>query len=237
MQIKNMKECRENKKQVLVVIPAFNEEKSIGSLLTRLSQLGFTEIVVVDDASTDTTAQCALESGVTVLPLRERLGAWGAAQTGIRYGCRKGYRLIVTIDADGQHSPQSIHSLIEALQTNNSDVLIGACPERGSVARHIAWWLFRTLSGTSLQDITSGLRVYNKRAARLVAEADVTLFDYQDLGVLLYLLRSGMIIDEIEVPMEKRLDGKSRIFSSWGLVVRYMAMTLVICLSHRKKDM
>ncbi|PID33616.1 MAG: glycosyl transferase [Thiotrichales bacterium] len=226
----------ENIGQVLVVIPAFNEEKSIGNLLTRLFQSGFTEIVVVDDASTDNTLKCALESGVTVLPLRERLGAWGAAQTGIRYGCQKDYQFIITVDADGQHPPESIEYLVKALQTKDCDVLIGSCPERGSVARHIAWWLFRKLSGASLKDITSGLRVYNKRAAKLVAEADVTLFDYQDIGVLLYLLRNGMKIDEIEVIMEKRLDGKSRIFNSWGLVVRYMLMTLVICVSLRKKD-
>ncbi len=231
-----MEDNAENMGQVLVVIPAFNEEKSIGNLLNRLSCSGFTEIVVVDDASTDNTRQDALASGVTVLPLRERLGAWGAAQTGIRYGCQKNYQFIVTIDADGQHQPESIQHLVKALQTNNDDVVVGACPERGSVARHIAWWLFRKLSGTSLQDITSGLRVYNKRAAKLVAEADVTLFDYQDLGVLLHLLRNGMKIHEHEVIMEKRRDGKSRIFNSWGLVARYMVMTLVICLSHRKKD-
>ncbi len=219
--------------RVLVVIPAYNEEKSIGGLLGRLRAAGFSEVVVVDDTSTDATSDIALACGVDVLPLRLQLGAWGAAQTGIRYGCLQGYDYIVTVDADGQHPPESIAALLHKARSGAADVVVGAYPERGSAARHTAWWIFRKLSGVVLHDLTSGLRVYNSRAAELVAGANVTLFDYQDLGVLMYLLRRGMCIEEVPVIMEHRLDGKSRIFDSWGLVAKYVLNTIVLCLSLR----
>ncbi len=223
----------ENTDSVLVVIPAYNEEKSIGGLLRRLYIAGFTNIIVVDDTSSDGTSAIALEYGATVLPLQVQLGAWGAAQTGIRYGYLNGYSYIITVDADGQHLPESIAGLLHTINDGKYDVVVGAYPERGSTARHIAWWTFRKLSGIALHDLTSGLRVYNNKSAQLVADANVTLFDYQDLGVLLYLRHRGMSIKEVPVVMDKRLDGKSRIFDSWGLVAKYMLNTIVLCISLR----
>ena len=184
-----MGDITDNNDSVLIVIPAYNEEKSISKLILGILQAGYKNIVVVDDASTDRTASFAISHGAIILPLRVKLGAWGAAQTGIRYGCLENYKYIVTLDADGQHPPSAISTLIEIIKKEKYDVLVGSCPERGSVARHIAWWIFRRLSGASLRDLTSGMRVYGRKAAKLVAGANVTLFDYQDLGVLLYLLR------------------------------------------------
>ena len=219
--------------RTLVVIPACNEAENIGGVLQAVNSMGLYDVLVVDDNSLDTTAAVALEHGAVVLPLLIRLGAWGAAQTGIRYGILHGYETIVTMDADGQHHPADIPLLVKTLKDKQVDVAIGSCTVRGSRARHLAWWFFRRLSGLKLEDLTSGLKVFGGTAARHLVKADATIFDYQDLGVMLYLLQNKMRIVECEVSMSPRNDGKSRIFCSWLMVIKYMMQTLLLCISMR----
>lgn len=213
----------------LVVIPARNEARSVGMVVARLRSLGYGDVLVVDDGSTDDTALIARRSGARVLcpPLPQ--GAWGAMQTGIRYAVRHGYPGVVTIDADGQHDPDDLPQLIQAGAV--ADVVVGAYPARGSRLRRLAWAWFRRLSGFSLEDLTSGLRYYNQRACRQLAGEEATLLDYQDIGVLLLLHRGGCRIREVPVVMKPRQDGASRIFSSWWTVARYMAETTLLCLA------
>lgn len=219
--------------RVLVVVPAYNEASNLAMVLDGIQQHGSFDVVVVDDNSLDETRAIALEHGAVVLPLFIRLGAWGAIQTGIRYGMLSGYEVIVTIDADGQHDPGDIPKLLNEMKHGEADVVIGSCPDRGSPARHAAWKMFRGLSGLRFEDVTSGLKVYGKQASLMLADADATIFDYQDLGVLLYLMQENMVIKERKVVMFHRGDGKSRIFNSWFLVVKYMIQTIILCCSMR----
>ena len=218
----------------LIVIPAYNEAHNLGMVLDGVCRIGRYDVVVVDDNSSDHTRNIAFEHGVVVLPLRIQLGAWGATQTGLRYGVVNGYEVIVTMDADGQHNPADISRLLRFFQEKNADVVVGSYPDRGSRARHVAWWCFRRLSGVKLEDLTSGLKVYSRQAAIHLVDADATIFDYQDLGVILYLLGKQMRVIESEVVMNKRVDGKSKIFNSWFLVMKYMMQTILLCLSMRR---
>ena len=219
--------------RTLVVIPAYNEAQNIGKVLEQLDAIASFDVVVVDDNSSDETGLIAITHGVVVLPLLVRLGAWGAAQTGIRYALQHGYDRVVTMDADGQHHPVDIPNLISILDKENADVVIGSCPIRGSKARHAAWWFFRILSGVKLEDLTSGLKAFGREAMTHPVKADATIFDYQDLGVILYLLQFKMRVVECDVGMSRRGDGKSRIFHSWLTVFKYMLQTMVLCLSMR----
>jgi len=219
--------------RILLVIPAYNEEVNIGMVLESIEHDEDLDVIVVDDNSMDNTVKVALQHGAGVLPLSIRLGAWGATQTGIRYGLLNGYDIFVTMDADGQHHPGDLPLLIQELVEEEVDVIIGSCPGRGSFARKTAWWIFRKLSGVKLEDLTSGLKAYNKQAACHLVKADATIFDYQDLGVILYLLKNKMKIREKDVAMCPRRDGKSRVFNSWLLVVKYMIQTIILCLSMR----
>ncbi|MEO7742778.1 MAG: hypothetical protein ABIR98_07575, partial [Usitatibacter sp.] len=130
---------------------------------------------------------------------------------------------------DGQHEPGYMPQLLEA--SLNADVVIAACPSRGSRMRHIAWKYFRFLTGFELDDLTSGFRYYNARACRLLATEEATLLDYQDVGVLLLLHHAHFRIAEIPVAMNPRQHGASRVFSSWWTVVVYMAETSLLCLA------
>lgn len=218
---------------MIVIIPAKNESKSVVQVIQDIQRYFDGTILVIDDASTDNTAQLAMEAGATVLPLAFSLGAWGATQTGLRYAVKHGYNTAITMDADGQHEAESIPKLLYELG-NHCDVVIGAYPERGSPLRQFAWAFFRKISSVHLEDLTSGLRVYSRPAITLLASRAATLLEYQDMGVLMLLNQAGLQIKEVSINMRPRTDGHSRIFSSWWAVSRYMMQTVVLCVGRRK---
>jgi glycosyltransferase involved in cell wall biosynthesis len=213
----------------LVVIPAKDEAATIAEVVRAVLNQGYADVLVVDDASTDDTRRVAARAGAKVLSAPLPQGAWGAMQTGIRYAVRHSFTSVITLDADGQHRPEEIDRLLQAARF--ADVVIGACPSRGSPARKFAWAFFRRLTGFSLEDLTSGFRLYNARACALLAGEAATLIDYQDMGVLLLLRSKGTTFAEVEVRMNSRVDGISRIFYSWWAVLRYMVETTVLCVA------
>ena len=215
----------------LIVIPAFNEETSIGAVIEQLKQDGFKDILVVNDCSTDTTAQIVNRLGAGLITLPIQLGAWGATQTGIKYALRNGYDSVITMDADGQHMSEGINRLIDTLRSDQSNVVIGTYTKRLSKAKRIAWRFFKLLTNLKIEDLTSGYRIYDRKAMKVLSSSAATILDYQDVGVLLLLHKSGMVITEVEVPMTERKNGKSKIFYSWWMVFRYMIQTTMLCIA------
>lgn len=216
---------------LIALIPAYNEEATVGTIVAQVRQLWRCPVVVIDDCSTDATIAVARAAGAIVLPLTLQLGAWGAMQTGLRYALRHGYRTAITLDADGQHEPGDIGTLLKPLANGRTDVSIGAFPERASRARRLAWSYFRWLTGLELEDITSGFRAYNHAAMHILATGEASLLDYQDVGVLLILRRRGLRIVEVPVSMQPRTLGASRVFRSWWVVGKYMLQTSLLCLA------
>ena len=218
----------------VILIPAYNEGAAIAEVVAEVRQYCDCPLVVIDDASTDDTAERAREAGARVIPLVSQLGAWGAMQTGLRYATRNGFSLAVTMDADGQHEATSLGALAAPVTRGDADVAIGACTRRGSRMRKIAWLLMKRVSGLTLEDITSGFRVYNKRAIGELVRRRATLLDYQDVGVLLLLQSRGLRVVDVEVNMRDRIHGASRVFSSWLVVSFYMCNTLLLGLTKRR---
>ncbi|WP_435103483.1 glycosyltransferase family 2 protein [Arhodomonas sp. AD133] len=216
-------------------MPAKNEEAAIGAVVTSARAEGF-DVLVVDDCSTDATVAVARGHGATVIRLPFSAGAWGATQAGIRYALRCHYRWTVTIDADGQHDPAHIRQLLEVMCAGKRpvNVVVAACWSRGSPARRMACHVLRHLGGLGINDLTSGYRLYDRRAMEVVSAAEATLIEYQDVGVLLLLMRRGCRAVETSVPMCKRADGKSRIFRSWFVVAYYLAYSALMCFSKRR---
>jgi hypothetical protein len=213
------------------VIPARNEAATVAAVVAGVRAALGCAVLVVDDGSSDGTAAAARAAGAAALTLPLGLGAWGATQTGIRYARRNGYAGVVTLDADGQHLPESLPALFAAQATNGANVVIGTCIERLSAAKRVAWRYLRTLTGLGLADFTSGLRLYDARAVEILAGPEASLLDYQDVGVLMLLVRNGLVIEETPVPMLPRREGHSRVFASWPVVARYMLHTTVLCLA------
>ncbi len=215
--------------RLLAVIPAYNEAATVAAVVRGVVSTLACDVLVISDSSNDDTAALARGAGATVIELAWRLGAWGATQTGMRYARRKRYAHVLTLDGDGQHHPQELPRLLAEQQRSDADVTIGTCTQRLSVAKRMAWRYFRLLTGIGVQDFTSGLRVYNRRAIRVLASPEASLLDYQDLGVLMLLRKKGLSLQEMPTLMSPRRTGGSRVFSSWLMVARYMLHTTVLC--------
>lgn len=220
--------------ECLVVIPAWNESKSIQAVVNSIKAKYPLDVLVVDDGSADNTGDLAEKAGADVVRLAMNMGAWTATQTGFRYALANGYNIVVTMDADGQHFAESIVLLIQGLTDFMADVVIGSNPERASKNRQLSWAFFRWLTSIDLQDFTSGMKAYNRQAMKILLSRRAHLFDYQDLGALLLMRRAGLTIREAPVPMQKRLHGHSRIFSNWWQVMRYMMLSTVLCISKHR---
>jgi glycosyltransferase involved in cell wall biosynthesis len=223
----------ENLPRCLVIIPAHNESKDIAHVIGDIRKHSNFPVVVIDDASTDDTIVKARQAGAVVVPLAVQLGAWGATQTGLRYAIKNDYAYAITMDADGQHLAESLPALIQPIINKEADVTIGACTRRGSAMRKIAWTLMKRASGLRLEDLTSGFRVYDRRAIRRLAAWQATLLEYQDVGVLAMLQASGIRIRDVEVDMLPRRSGMSRVFYSWTSVIYYMSYTLLLGFTKR----
>lgn len=215
----------------LAVIPARDEVATVADVVSGVCETLGCRVLVVDDASTDGTAAAARAAGAEVLMLPIGLGAWGASQAGIRFAARNGYLGVVSLDADGQHQPESLPELFAAHERERANVVIGTCIERLSLPKRIAWQYLRLLTGLRLRDFTSGLRLYDAQAMRMLAAPEASLLDFQDIGVLMLLARKGMRIVETPTVMQARKEGHSRVFASWAVVARYMFHTTILCIS------
>lgn len=217
--------------ECLAVIPARDEVATVGTIVSGIHAALGCAVLVVDDASTDGTGSAAESAGASVLKLPIGQGAWGASQAGIRYAERNGYRWVITVDADGQHDPASLPLLLARQAQESANVVIGTCVERLSLPKRIAWQYLRMLTGLGLRDFTSGLRLYDASAIRILAAPEASLLDFQDVGVLMLLAGKGLKISETPVPMCARVEGHSRVFASWAMVARYMFNTTILCIS------
>ncbi|ATY86168.1 glycosyl transferase family 2 [Kyrpidia spormannii] len=205
--------------KVLVIIPAYNEEKTVGQVVRRaLGALEGVDVLVVDDGSRDATADVARRAGARVLRLPFNLGIGGAMQTGYRYAWRHGYDVAVQVDADGQHNPEDLPQLLRELWRGRADLIVGSryveeTGYRSSRARRAGMIvLARLVSGIlhqAVYDTTSGYRVVNREGIRLFAEQYPA--DYPEVEALVLAHYHGLCIREVAVKMEERKAGRSSI--------------------------
>jgi glycosyltransferase involved in cell wall biosynthesis len=200
----------------LIVLPAFNEEASVGPVLQEIQRaMPGVPCVVVDDGSTDATAERARAAGATVLQLPFNLGVGGAMRAGFRYAEEEGYRTVVQLDADGQHDPAEVPELIAAL--GEADIAIGArFAGKGSYStRGPRRWamlvLSRVISGisrTRLTDTTSGFKANGPRAIALFAEHYPAEYLGDTVEALVIAARAGLRIRQVPVAMRPRQGGE-----------------------------
>ena len=220
-----------------IVIPANNEAATIEFVLNEIAgSVGnlVEKVVVVDDGSTDETGALAKKKGAEVLSAPFNMGAWLATQTGMRRLLSLGFDCVISFDADGQHVADSIKSLILAFETQKGNIVIGASLSRATALRSLAWRLLRLSSGLAIGDVTSGLRLYDGRAMKLLTSKEASYFKYQDIGILTLALSQGLVITEVEVPMRPRKSGGSRVFKSWIQICSFMISAVLLGIAKRK---
>ena len=203
----------------LVIVPAFNEQDSVGGVIEEIRRFDTKlEIIVVDDGSDDRTAEVARAHGVHVVSLPFNLGIGAAVQTGFRYALANGFDLAVQIDADGQHVPSELPKLFAPLEAGEADLVIGSRfagerAFRSSFTRRIGIRLFAlTVSAIArrrLTDTTSGFRAVNRRGIALFA-ADYP-HDYPEVEAIVMVIKHRLRFEEVPVRMRERSAGHSSI--------------------------
>lgn len=195
-----------------VVIPARNEERSVGDVVrSMLAALPDTPVVVVDDASEDATATVAIEAGAYVISLEERVGYAQALRLGYQTVLDAGAGRVVQLDADGQHAPSDVQALLAGL--DRFDMVVGSrflAPTypmpRSRRAGISACRLMTRLGGLRLTDPTSGFRAMRRPVAESVAR-DGFPDGLTESSFLIHLHRAGVTIGEIPVRMNPPVNG------------------------------
>lgn len=206
------------KKNILIIIPAFNEEEAIVQTVQSLLSLGSYDYLIVNDGSTDRTRKILQENYYNHVTLPVNLGIGGAMQTGYKYAERHEYDYAIQLDADGQHNPQDLKKLVNTIQTTNANMVIGSrfvekTSYKGSYSRRAGIYYFynmiRIISGVKISDPTSGYRIVDRDVIRYFANEYPV--DYPEVEVIVKLTRKKMKIIEVPVEMSSRQGGVSSI--------------------------
>src|SRR3990172_8360776 len=202
-------------KQVIIIIPAFNEEGNIPSLIEVIrSKVSEADVLIIDDGSADRTARVAEKAGALVARLPFNMGYGAALQTGFKYALMNRYRYVIQMDADGQHDPDSIRTLLEELKKEDADVVIGSRFMDGKELYKTHWTrrfgmilfgkIASMITGLLITDPTSGFQALNRDALRFYASKYYPV-DYPDADVLIMLHRAALRVKEVPVLMHLRI--------------------------------
>lgn len=205
--------------RTLVVVPAYQEEQALPGTLKELHDVvPELEVLVVDDGSRDATARVASAAGVRVAPLPFNLGVGAAVRTGLRYAVDQGYDRVVVVDADGQHDPATIGSLLAALDAGadmvvgsrfaadgSAGVAVGRTRSRAMKSLHR---VVRWQTGQSFTDTTSGFRAFDAPVVAMLARDYPVEYLADTVEVLLMVCRAGYKVVEVPVAMRERAGGK-----------------------------
>lgn len=214
-------------KEVLIIIPAYNEGKNIGSLLAKLEQpeiAAIADVLVMNDASTDDTAEVVRKRKHKVISHVYNLGYGSGLQVGYKFAQRRGYQYVIQMDADGQHDVSNVLVLYNRLKTadeqgNCPDIVLGSRFVDGSITfkvsalKKIAFFLFRGLikmgTGQKIMDPTTGLQGLSRRAFCFYAGYGHFDDKYPDANMIMQMLLLGYRVVEVPSVMYARTEGVS----------------------------
>ena len=220
--------------RVLIVVPAWNEEASVASVVTSLGDHGY-EVLVVSDGSTDSTASVARSSGAKVVELPVNLGVGGALRAGFRYAVDHGYDAVVQCDADGQHLAEEIAALLGARSHSGAHLVIGSrFADNGEfetsffrkIAMNILAFIARRSTGAYLSDVSSGFRVISEPLLSEFAREFPSAYLGDTFEAVISAGRAGYTIQEIPVSMRQREHGTST--ASTLAAIKFLVRVLLI---------
>ncbi|MBQ9926624.1 MAG: glycosyltransferase family 2 protein [Lachnospiraceae bacterium] len=224
--------------KVLLIIPAYNEAKSIESVVNNIIQnYPQYDYLIINDGSRDNTAEICERNHYNYVSLPLNLGIGGAVQTGYLYALKNNYSIAIQIDGDGQHDIQYVEKIIEPLLKGEADIAIGSrfITKEGfqsSVSRRLGIQILSKLillvCFKNVKDVTSGFRAVNQRFIKIYAENYPN--DYPEPEAIVIALVHGGKIKEIPVVMLERENGTSSI-NFWKSIYYMIKVTLAIVVS------
>lgn len=219
--------------KLLVIIPAYNEEKCIATVVDRLTNsFPQYDYVIVNDGSRDETARICKEKEYHLIDQPINLGLAGAFQTGMKYAWENEYDAAIQFDADGQHLPEYIQPMLECLKEGN-DIVIGSRFVNKKkpftlrmIGSHMISFAIRCTTGKRIADPTSGMRLYNRRMIKELASQ----INYgPEPDTIAYLLRRGARVAEVPVVMEERIAGSSYLTLFRSLTYMLQMFFSILC--------
>lgn len=224
--------------KVLLIIPAYNEEESLRSLIEEIKTVcPYVDYLVVNDCSSDDTDSLLFELGANYITLPCNMGIGGAVQSGYRYAAQNGYDIAIQIDGDGQHDVRYVNDMVKIIEDKQADVVIGSrfidkegfqSSQARRIGIRILSMLIRLMCGAKVKDVTSGFRAVNRRFIELFAENYPD--DYPEPEVIVTAKLYGAVINEVPVVMRERTTGKSSI--NLKRSIYYMikvSLAIIIC--------
>ena len=228
-------------KELLIIIPAYNEEKSIERVVNHvINDYPEYDYVVVNDGSKDHTAKICRKNGYNLIDLPVNLGLAGAFQTGLKYAYRQGYEYAIQYDADGQHKAEYIEKMLTEMK-KGYDIVIGSRfvddkkphSMRMLGSRIISTAIMLT-THKRVKDPTSGMRMFNRA---MLKEFALNLNYGPEPDTISYLLREGVKLSEVQVEMDERLEGES--YLNMVRSIKYMihmTVSILVIQNFRKRD-
>lgn len=225
---------------LLIIIPAYNEEASIVSVVDNIIQnYSQYDYVIINDGSKDQTSVISHAKGYNIVDLPVNLGLAGAFQTGLRYAYEKGYKKAVQFDADGQHLPEYI-SVLEEMIDSGYEMVIGSrfvTEKRENSLRMLGNTLIsgaiKLTTGKTINDPTSGMRMFSEN---LIKEFALNINYGPEPDTVSYLIRHGVKVAEAQVRMRERQAGESYLtFSRSIQYMIHMFASILIIQNFRKR--
>lgn len=228
--------------RVLIIVPAYNEalniEKTIKDLQENAREYDY---VIINDCSKDNTKEICKKNGFNVISLPINYGLTSVVQIGMKYAKENGYDVVLQFDGDGQHDAKYIKKLVDEIERNNCDVVIGSCfvteKKPASIrmlGSNILSLAIRIVTGRAIKDPTSGMRAYDKKAIdEFVSNNSLT----PEPDTLVYMMKKGMKVKEIQVEMREREFGESYLnaFKSMEYMLSMMFSIIFIRAFTRKR--
>ena len=226
----------------LIIIPAYNESENILNTVKVIQEdAPDFDYVVINDCSKDNTLQLLVENHINYVNLPVNLGIGGAVQTGYKYALENNYDVAVQVDGDGQHDPKYLKVLVDALEKNDADMVIGSRfinneGFQSTFMRRVGIVYFtkliHLLTGKTITDPTSGFRMCNRKVIELFSKDYPR--DYPEPESIVALLKRNMNVMEVPVQMKERQGGVSSINASKS--VYYMIkVSLAILIENLRK--
>lgn len=200
-------------KEVLIIIPAYNEQDNIVRVVSNLIEnYPQYDYVVVNDGSKDNTVKLCKENNFNLIDLPINLGLAGAFQAGMKYAYKRGYKYALQFDGDGQHRPEYIEDMLEKIKDNN-DIVIGSrfvSEKKEKSARMMGSRLIslaiKLTTGKKIADPTSGMRLFNQKMIEKFANS----MNYgPEPDTVAFLIKNKYNVSEVQVKMDDRIAGES----------------------------